>query len=162
MSNGSMQFLGRQLNIMANALESLVVQMAEAVQGIHDSVPKFAKLSDTMQYSKEWSTNYGSVEEGLSLKSTGLSYKITSYVSGAINIKLWAYGRNNLQILKNGVLYESITENSSIGKNYPIQVEEGDLIELSGTNSMTAAFIHKLELCYDVSPKPSMVLEEGR
>lgn len=151
MSNGSMQFLGRQLNIMANAMGELVEKMALMVQKQDESVPKFSIASNEVKKI---------ALEGNLLN--GQKIKLSVFVNGIIRVKFdgeSSDGSGTIIFKKNGVTVTS--KSISVGtKEYDIDlvVKEDDAIEIveSGSGNISNA-----RICYTLVSKPDIEVSVG-
>lgn len=141
MSNGSMQFLGRQLSEQAQALALLVEKMQEVINSVDNVVPKFAIASDNIKYSKE-----------INVTNSSQYQLLLSQISGVLRVKNNSEYSVSITIIKNGV-----TTIDTIAKNGygDLQVIEGDEIKIV-TNGYPR--LVKVDICYDLADKPDIII----
>lgn len=161
MSNGSMQFLGRQLADQAEKLGSLVVLMGEMIQGINASIPKYAIASDNVKRSAE----YGVGPNGKLFNTLEMGEEIKTYYDGTVKVSVTFYTTNanaGVAIKLNGVVVGSYASgnpiNQEVTKEVIIGVKEGDIIEIRTSNATGYVKYNRFALMYDLIVKPSEVI----
>lgn len=165
MSNGSMQFLGRQLSEQAKQLSLLVDKMIENTYLLSQSVPKFA----------EPSTNIKSIIPvnftGSNVYNVNNNKTFTCYMGGKIRIytkgksvSLYETSGYKLIIYKNGVLTATgpdLISSTETTRFVDVFVLENDLIDIRfdyvGTESAQVNVVD-YSIAYDMVIKPNISL----
>ncbi len=155
MSNGSMQFLGRQLTEQAKQLGLLVEKMALMVQKQDESIPKFAMESDEIQ--KQGDIAFSGTDNVFQ----ALQYPIKVYLSGKIRVKITAVASGKtIDAYIKGVKITSTQQypSTSSEKFFDIQVQEGDTINLGMPGGGNSVSVSTIKVCYTLIDKPNVVL----
>ncbi len=152
MSNGSMQFLGRQLSEQAKALSELVELMSDAVQGIYNSIEKYSIANDNIQ--NVIATNK-TVNE---IKDIKMKVMMTGSIRIKGDIKGYEGSASGLTINRNGVEVFKVTKSGGDLSLTPIvfdiTIQEND--EITFTDVTSGGAIVNLDVCYDLINKPNV------
>ncbi len=146
MSNGSMQFLGRQLSEQAEKLGNLVILMSEMIEGIDASIPKYAEPSDVIQkvlVGEEKAATYA---------------KFTSFINGTIRIKGEFFydsstnGNIGFKVVVNGTAVSTMALYQSWEtKTVDIIIKEGDEVGFGAQMKL-----RNVNICYNKIRKPDI------
>lgn len=134
MSNGSMQFLGRQLAEQAKALGLLVAKMGEMVAKQDQLIPKYASPSDVLKVEK-----IVSITKSVEYQIITNLMDIQPQIYGKIRLKIVNVksntGATNIIISYNGItLTEKLLSTGDQTITQDIAVAEGGVISISGTS----------------------------
>ncbi len=151
MSNGSMQFLGRQLAEQAKQLGLLVEKMELMIQKQDQTIPKYAIESDTLKHDI-------TVANGIrNLKDSPVIY--VPYVTGNVKVKFRMFVTVTSVIISiNGtkVLTRAVSE--GIEETVSLAVSEGDVVVFTTDTTAGAPYMEYIKIFYDEGNKPGGVI----
>ena len=154
-SNGSMQFLGRQLGEQAKQLGELVLQMKSMVK----AMGSYSVASDNVQYEHV----YGEGEDGKRHATTGSDvFSFSTYMEGYVRLEVTADNREVSQNVQakvriNGVDFKTLGtflagQITTIFIDVP--VSEGDEIAIRYLQMSTKLYVNSYRLKYDLVLRP--------
>ncbi len=162
MSNGSMQFLGRQLTEQAKSMGELINQMKAVVKAFG----AYSIVSDTVQEEKI----YGAEINGKKFNSVENILSISIYMEGYIRLEFTAYsdnasgGKPSISVKRNGASVGgfAVPHKTSITKYVDIAVSEGDEIEINNTSSVAQEnlYLEGYKIKYDFITRPDHIVTE--
>ena len=167
MSNGSMQFLGRQLAEQAKALGLLVEKMGEMVVAQGNSITKYSLSSNTIQKQFDFDDFIGTVSGGTGMQMCNISF--STYFTGRLKIKVT--GRGDLSNANWGFSTNVSLSGTSMGSvgsvigpdimtvEREFDVKENDRISISYNytgNIASVNLLRDIKICYDFANKPDL------